>query len=241
VKLVKVHHERSDSESWSEVGLFSNLIRIRRVMLRAEAMMAHMSGDAGETRQSMNTKQALGRLRKGDLDALALVMDEYQSRLLRYLVRMVKDQALAEDLFQVTWLRVMEKIKSYDPARDFAPWLFTIARHLSLDHLRRYQPESLDDPLPSGDSREDLIRDEAAGAMETLLAEERAMLLVQAMCEIPIIFREVVTLRFEEEMKLEEIAGLLKIPLSTVKSRLRRGLDGLRMKLQEQVQGTKYD
>jgi RNA polymerase sigma-70 factor, ECF subfamily len=52
-----------------------------------------------------------------------------------------------------------------------------------------------------------------------------------------LIFREVLTLRFEEEMKLEEIAALLKIPLSTVKSRLRRGLDSLRTMLQEQLQG----
>jgi RNA polymerase sigma-70 factor, ECF subfamily len=57
------------------------------------------------------------------------------------------------------------------------------------------------------------------------------------MIKLPLIFREVLTLRFEEEMKLEEIAALLKVPLSTVKSRLRRGLDRLRTMLQEQLQG----
>ena len=186
-------------------------------MLRAEAMMTEMSGETLETRQSTKTVHALARLRKGDLDALAIVMDEYQERLLRYLVRLVKAQAIAEDLFQLTWLRVMEKIRSYDSARDFAPWLFTVARHLALDHLRRYQPESLDEPLPSGDSREELIPLEGPGAMETLLAEERAILLAQAMVELPLIYREVISLRFEEEMKLEEIATVLKIPLSTVK------------------------
>jgi RNA polymerase sigma-70 factor (ECF subfamily) len=73
--------------------------------------------------------------------------------------------------------------------------------------------------------------------MEALLAEERAILLARAMVELPLIFREVLTLRFEEEMKLEEIAAFLKVPLSTVKSRLRRGLDSLRTTLQEQLQG----
>jgi RNA polymerase sigma-70 factor (ECF subfamily) len=134
----------------------------------------------------------------------------------------------------------MEKIRSYDPARDFAPWLFTIARHLALDHLRRYQPESLDETLPSADSREDLVPHET-GAMDTLLAQERAILVAQAMLELPLIFREVLSLRFEEEMKLEEIAGFLRIPLSTVKSRLRRGLDGLRLKLEKQYQWIGYD
>jgi RNA polymerase sigma-70 factor (ECF subfamily) len=204
-------------------------------MLRADAMMTHVSAGPLATRQG--TDVALARMRKGDLDALAVVMDEYEARLLRFLVRLVKEQPVAEDLFQLTWLRVMEKIKSYDPSRDFAPWLFTIARHLALDHLRRYQPASLDEPLPSGDHREDLIPHNAPGAMEALLAEERVILLAQAMLELPLIFREVLTLRFEEEMKLEEIAALLNVPLSTVKSRLRRGLDGLRTRLQEQLQG----
>jgi RNA polymerase sigma-70 factor (ECF subfamily) len=204
-------------------------------MLRADAMMTHVSAGPLATRQG--TDVALARMRKGDLDALAVVMDEYEARLLRFLVRLVKEQPVAEDLFQLTWLRVMEKIKSYDPARAFAPWLFTIARHLALDHLRRYQPASLDEPLPSGDHREDLIPHNAPGAMEALLAEERVILLAQAMLELPLFFREVLTLRFEEEMKLEEIAALLKVPLSTVKSRLRRGLDGLRTRLQEQLQG----
>jgi RNA polymerase sigma-70 factor (ECF subfamily) len=204
-------------------------------MLRADTMMTHMSADPLATQHG--TDAALARMRKGDLDALTLVMDEYEARLLRFLVRLVKQQPVAEDLFQLTWLRVMEKIKSYDPARDFAPWLFTIARHLALDHLRRYQPESLDEPLPSGDHREDSIPHHKPGAMEALLAEERAILLARAMVELPLIFREVLTLRFEEEMKLEEIAAFLKVPLSTVKSRLRRGLDSLRTTLQEQLQG----
>ena len=204
-------------------------------MLRADAMMTHVSAGPLPTRQG--TDVAVARMREGDLDALAVVMDEYEARLLRFLVRLVKDQPVAEDLFQLTWLRVMEKIKSYDPSRDFAPWLFTIARHLALDHLRRYQPASLDEPMPSGEHREDLIPHHAPGAMEALLAEERAILLAQAMIKLPLIFGEILTLRFEEEMKLEEIAALLKIPLSTVKSRLRRGLDCLRTMLQEQLQG----
>ena len=203
-------------------------------------MISPMSA-ADKYQKSPDAVMALARVRKGDLEALAVVMDEYQGRLLRYLVRLVKEQAIAEDLFQLTWLRVMEKIRSYDSARDFAPWLFTIARHLALDHLRRYQPESLDEPLPSGDSREELLPSEATGAMDTLLAEERAILVAQAMLELPLIFREVLSLRFEEEMKLEEIADFLRIPLSTVKSRLRRGLDGLRLKLEKQYQWTGYE
>ncbi len=91
-------------------------------MLRADAMMTHVSAGPLAIRQSADV--ALARMRKGDLDALAVVMDEYEARLLRFLVRLVKDQPIAEDLFQLTWLRVMEKIKSYDPIAGFCAVAF---------------------------------------------------------------------------------------------------------------------
>src|SRR6202167_1907050 len=92
----------------------------------------------------------VAQLRRGDLDALAALLTRYQNRLYRYLLRMVRQPAEAEDLFQQTWLRVAEKIQQYDPRRSFEAWLFTLARNLAIDHLRRVRPESLDEPI--GDS-----------------------------------------------------------------------------------------
>src|SRR4029077_18353976 len=71
----------------------------------------------------------------------------YQNRLYRYLLRIVRQPAEAEDLFQQTWLRVVEKIRSFDASRNFDAWLFTLARNLAIDHLRKIRPESLDEPL----------------------------------------------------------------------------------------------
>src|ERR1700691_3602700 len=90
------------------------------------------------------------RLRRGDLNALSELITRYQNRLYRYLLRIVRQPAEAEDLFQRTWLRVAEKIQQYDPRRSFEAWLFTLARNLAIDHLRRVRPESLDEPI--GDS-----------------------------------------------------------------------------------------
>ena len=175
------------------------------------------------------------RLRRGDLDALSALIERYQDRLYRYLVRLVREPATAEDLFQQTWIRVAERVRTYDPERSFENWLFTVARNIALDHLRRYRPESLDEPLPSGDSRSDMLPSEAPGAMEAVLAGERAELLAAAMEALPLIFREVLGLRFEQDLKLEEIAEVLGIPLSTVKSRLRRGLEDLRIVLSRKL------
>ena len=177
---------------------------------------------------AVSMEDAPTRLRKGDLDALTTLIEQYQVRLYRYLVRLVREAATAEDLFQQSWVRVAERIKTYDSGRPFENWLFTIARNLALDHLRRYQPESLDEALPSGDSRADLLAAEDRSAFEFVVSQERHALLSGATQCLPLIYREVLALRFEQDLKLEEIADLLRIPLSTVKSRLRRALEDLR-------------
>src|ERR1041385_8977969 len=97
---------------------------------------------------SVSVEDDVTRLRKGDLDALGALIEQYQTRLYRYLLRLLHEPATAEDLFQQTWIRVAEKIRSYDQKRSFENWLFTVARNLAMDHLRRYRPESLDEPLP---------------------------------------------------------------------------------------------
>ena len=80
------------------------------------------------------------RLRRGDLNALSELITRYQNRLYRYLLRVVRQPAEAEDLFQQTWLRVVEKIRSFDANRNFDAWLFTLARNLAIDHLQEPQP-----------------------------------------------------------------------------------------------------
>jgi len=177
------------------------------------------------------------RLRRGDPQALVSLLERYQHRLYRFLVRLVHEPATAEDLFQMTWMRVAENCRRFDPNRGIEPWLFSIARNLAIDYLRRARPESLDEPLPSGDSRAEMIAGKQASALEMLMGEQRTSRLIGAIGELPSIYCEVITLRFEEEMKLEEIAEVLDIPLSTVKTRLRRALDALRGKLEHRLPG----
>jgi RNA polymerase sigma-70 factor (ECF subfamily) len=177
----------------------------------------------------------LTRLRSGDVEAAAALMERYQHRLYRYLLRLVHQPDAAEDLFQQTWVRVMERIASYNPELKFDGWLFALAHNLAVDYLRRYRPESLDEPLPSGDLRSEVIAGSARSALEQLLERERAGGLAEAVAELPFSFREVLTLRFEEEMQLEEIAGVLALPLGTVKTRLHRGLKHLRRTLETKL------
>src|ERR1017187_942744 len=73
------------------------------------------------------------RLRSGDPAALAEAVGHYQNRLYRYLLRLVRDQASADDLFQQTWLHVVRQLHRYDAARSFDTWLFAIAHNAAMD------------------------------------------------------------------------------------------------------------
>jgi len=177
----------------------------------------------------------VARLRRGDLNALSELIARYQNRLYRYLLRMVRQPSEAEDLFQQTWLRVVEKIRSFDGSRNFDAWLFTLARNLTIDHLRRIRPRTLDEPLRDsahGETAADRIPSKDQTPLDHTLAEERRMQISDAMMGLPMIYREALTLRFEEEMKIEEISRVTGVPVSTVKSRLRRSLEQLRYALE---------
>jgi len=177
----------------------------------------------------------VSQLRRGDLDALSALVARYQNRLYRYLLRLVRQPADAEDLFQQTWIRVAEQIRRYDPSRNFDAWLFTIARRLAIDHLRRRRPESLDEPMtddPAGPTRAGALTANERPAIDAILERERDAHLAECLAELPFHYREVLSLRFEEEMKLVDIAAVLDAPLPTVKTRLQRGLASLRAKFE---------
>src|ERR1700734_2976847 len=90
-------------------------------------------------------------LRKRDVGLLNGLIVQYQYRLLRYLVHLAGRQDLADDLGQDTWLRVLERGSQYDGHSRFEPWLFTIARNLAIDHMRRRRTVSLE-PEDDGES-----------------------------------------------------------------------------------------
>ena len=188
----------------------------------------------------MGLEAEVSQLRRGDLDALSVLLARYQNRLYRYLLRMVRDTADADDLFQQTWVRVAEQIRKYDPSRNFDAWLFTLAHNLAIDHLRRIRPQSLDEPLADSWHREtvaDRIPCKDDTPLDHALAAERRTEISEAMAGLPMMYREVLSLRFEDGMKIEEIAQVTAVPVSTAKSRLRRSLEQLRYALEARYPG----
>lgn len=171
------------------------------------------------------------RLRRGNPDAFDALLARYQNRLYRYLVRLTANPAAAEDLFQETWLKVITRIHRYDERRPFEPWLFSVARNLAIDHLRKATPESLDEPSEGGEPKIARLGTEEPDSLERMLERERLGLLERKLKELPALYREALSLRFEEEMTFEEIAEVFSAPVSTVKSRVQRALSTLRTRM----------
>lgn len=174
-----------------------------------------------------NTEIARG-LRRRDPDLLDHLIEKYQHRLLRYLLYLTGRREMAEDFFQETWIRVLERGSQYDGRHEFNTWLFTIARNLVIDDLRRKRPASLDS-LADEDAAAplDLPATGQPSAFDATVQREQNEQISAGMQHISAEYRESLLLRFQEGMSLEEIATVTGAPLGTVKSRIYRGLTAL--------------
>jgi RNA polymerase sigma-70 factor (ECF subfamily) len=192
--------------------------------------------------QAENAAIAKG-LKLGDADLLDHLIDQYQHRLMRYLTFLCGRSDVAEDLFQETWMRVLLRGAQYNGQARFDTWLFTIARNLVIDLSRKRTMSSLDQmqDTENGDDRPFEIAAGDPSPFEQLRVREDGAEVVEAMLTLEPNYREVLTLRFYEEMALEEIAQVTHAPLSTVKSRLYRGMAALKPQIEKLRGGTRLE
>ena len=173
-------------------------------------------------------------LRRRDPELFDRLIERYQHRLLRYLVFLTGNRELAEDIFQETWIRVMERGKQYNGKSKFDTWLFAIARHLVIDWSRKKTTTSLE-ALQEQYGNENAFDPPSSGPspFDAVTTREHRESVQAALTRLDSLHREVLVLRFHEELSLEEIANITGAPLSTVKSRLYRGLAALKPSFSE--------
>jgi len=183
--------------------------------------------------------QLVEAIRQGQGEAIRGLVERYSARLFRYLARLVGEAALAEDILQDTWLRVVERLDRYDSSKPFETWIFAVARHRAIDTLRRRvrMRQKLGQPAEPQETEEgdhldplDLVAASNPSPLDRLTEGETEQRIADAFTRLPPHYREVLTLRFHEEMRLEEIAQVLEMPLSTIKTRVQRGLMLLRQR-----------
>jgi RNA polymerase sigma-70 factor (ECF subfamily) len=171
--------------------------------------------------------QAIARaLRLKDPEFICRLVSQYHYRLLRYLIYLTSRREQAEDLVQETWLRVLERAGQYDGRSRFEPWLFSIARNLAIDDLRRRQRDGVnspDAPERAGDGDSPFM---------AAAKSEDAIRIAGALGALEPIYREALLLRFQEDLSLAEIAEVAGAPVTTISSRIQRGLAMLRSDLE---------
>ena len=164
----------------------------------------------------------------GDGSAFETLYGRHRGALFRFLLHQVRDHALAEELYQDVWQRVITARARYRPEARFSTWLFQIAHNRLTDHWRASQHR----PAAPLDAQQRTEREADPEDPERQLSafEERRRLQV-ALQDLPPDQREVVLLRLEQELTLEQIGEITGVGRETVKSRLRYALDKLRQRL----------
>lgn len=161
--------------------------------------------------------------RAGSEAASRALVARYATPAVNFVFRLVHDRALAEDLSQEGFLRVFQRLNTYDPERKFSSWFFQVLRNVTIDYLRvnRLATSSLDELTEAG--FEGAATDRTRSSPEHLAGQgELAGALEEALTRIRPEYREVVVLRYQEGLTHPEIAEILGLPGGTVKTYLHR-------------------
>lgn len=171
---------------------------------------------------------------KGHQDAFEEIVTLFQHRLYQVCYRMLGNAQEAEDIAQEAFVRAYTNIHTYDQNRKFSTWLFRIATNLCIDRIRKKKPDYyLDAEVPGTEglnmysqiASPDELPEEQVEKMEM---QER---IHYEIGRLPDKYRSVIILRYIEELPLQEIGDILKLPLGTVKTRVHRGREALRKQM----------
>ncbi len=170
-------------------------------------------------------EKLVGRVLAGERNLFEQLVLRYQRRIMHYLIRMVKNPDLAEDLAQVTFVKAYTALDSFDPRYRFTTWIYRIASNAAIDHLRRnrIRPISLDQPLETEDGTLEQQIPSTGPAPDELASQgEIRVLLRSAVDRLPPEYRQLIALRHGSDCSYEEICSITGLPMGTVKNRLFR-------------------
>ncbi|MDY6914521.1 MAG: RNA polymerase sigma factor [Planctomycetota bacterium] len=183
--------------------------------------------DPSKTRPTISDAQLLQRHIEGDNEAFVSLLERFRRELFNFLARFIGDAALAEDVFQETFLQLHVSAGAFDPRRRLKPWLFTIAANKARDALRarrRRQAAPLDAEMPGSESQHasyaSLIPANIPKPDEHLLNLETRQAVQNIVGKLPPNLHAVLVLSYFHGFAYKEIAEILNVPLGTVKSRL---------------------
>ena len=178
--------------------------------------------------------ELMKRYARGDVDALAVLMERHRRCLYGFILQMTEGRADADGIFQDVWFRVIRKHKRYR-ARNVRGWLVRIAHNLVIDRARKRKPGvSLDDP--SAGERDGRVTSADADPGESLAARELGARIAAAVSRLPPEQREVFLMRSQMDLSFKKIAGIQRVSINTALARMHYAVGKLRGLLAEEYQ-----
>jgi RNA polymerase sigma-70 factor, ECF subfamily len=176
------------------------------------------------------------RVKQGDSGAFAELVDKYKLPVLNLIYRMVRDATEAEDIAQSVFVQVFKSASRYEVASKFSTWLFTIARNLSLNEIRRrsrHPADSIDAARPDQEDQPLQQYEDKATVPppDRLLHSELELKIEEALAALPENQRTAILLCRQDELSYEDIAKVVGCSLSATKSLIHRGRETLKQKL----------
>jgi RNA polymerase sigma-70 factor (ECF subfamily) len=176
------------------------------------------------------------RVKRGDRIAFEALVHKYQQPVMNLVYRTLSDATEAEDLAQQVFVQVFKSAPRYEATAKFSTWLFTIARNLCLNEIRRrtrHPAESMDEPSPDQDDQPARpVEDrQAVAPPDALLHGELQAKIEEALADLPEKQRTAILLCREDELSYEDIARVIGCSLSATKSLIHRGRETLKRRL----------
>jgi RNA polymerase sigma-70 factor, ECF subfamily len=180
-------------------------------------------------------------VKQGDTRAFAVLVDKYKQPVMNFACRMLRDAAEAEDVAQMAFVQVFRSARRYEVSSKFSTWLFTIARNLCLNEIRRRSRHPLESMETAHPAQEDPAPPQfedaaAASPPERLLHGELEEKIEEALAGLPENQRVGILLCRQDELSYEEIARVLGCSVSATKSLIHRGRETLKQKLKPYLQ-----
>lgn len=166
-------------------------------------------------------KQAIEKAKQGDQAAYTFILDHHWNEVYNFMLKKTKNEIDAEDVSIQTFSKAFERLEHYNPQFGFNTWLITIAKNTHIDLIRKRKSEKTLD-IDQNDPIYTNLVDESPGIEDQLIYEQNLITLKNYIRQLKPHYREIIMLRYFQELSYNEIAEKLDEPLNNVKVKLLR-------------------
>lgn len=165
----------------------------------------------------------------GDEAAFSRLLKKYLKPVYNFLYRMTNDHAALDDLTQTTFIKAWKNIEKFNYSRSFKAWIFTIAKNTAYDYFKKKKTVPFSNFIDAeGNNKLENISDGEILPLEILERADASKILEDALAKISEQYGLILTMRYKDDLSLQEISEILNIPYNTIKSQHQRGLNSLR-------------